>query len=88
MRSPSAQLLVWRWYWVDGRYVVNPYWAKLLQAKSMLFGRGDDAAMVIVYTLSEDRLPECGAALQEFVGAMLPGITTSLDHARRARSAS
>src|SRR6266849_10035626 len=28
------------WYWVDGRNVVNPYWAKLLQAKSRLFGRG------------------------------------------------
>jgi EpsI family protein len=88
LRSPSAQLLVWRWYWVDGRYVVNPYWAKLLQAKSMLFGRGDDAAMVIVYTLSEDRLPSAEQPLQDFVEAMLPGITTSLDHARRARSAS
>jgi exosortase A len=88
LRSPSAQLLVWRWYWVDGRYVVNPYWAKLLQAKSMLFGGDDDGAMVIVYTLSGDRLPSAEQPLQDFVEAMLPGITRSLEHARRARSAS
>jgi EpsI family protein len=42
LRGRSAQLLVWRWYWVDGQYVVNPYWAKLLQAKSRLLGRSGD----------------------------------------------
>ena len=88
LRSPSAQLLVWRWYWVDGRYVANPYWAKLLQAKSQLFGRGDDGAIVMVYALSGDRSPGGEQALQDFVGTMLPGITMSLENARRVQPAS
>jgi EpsI family protein len=88
LSSPSAQLLVWRWYWVDGRYVVSPQWAKVLQAKSKLFGRGDDGAVVIVYTLSNDQQPAAERTLQDFVGAMLPGITKSLENARRVAPAS
>ena len=82
LRGRTARLLVWRWYWVDGQYAVNPYWAKFLQAKSTLLGRGDDGAIVIVYTeLDTDREAAAGR-LQEFTNAMLPGITRSLDHAR------
>jgi EpsI family protein len=78
----SKRLLVWRWYWVDGRYIVNPYWAKLLQAKSMLLGRGDDGAVVIVYAAYDDRPQAAEQALKAFVGAMLPAITRSLEYAR------
>ena len=82
LRGRSAQLLVWRWYWVDGQYVVNPYWAKLLQAKSRLLGRGGDGAVVIVYAdLEADREVAAGR-LQDFVDTMLPAITQSLSHAR------
>ena len=82
LRSPTAHLLVWRWYWVDGVYTVNPYWAKLLQAKSKLFGTGDDGAVVIVYTELDADGKMAAGRLQEFVTTMLPGITRSLDHAR------
>jgi exosortase A len=85
LRGPSGRMLAWRWYWVDGQYVANPYWAKLLQAKSRLLGHGDDGAVVIVYMLYDDRQPSAEPALQEFVGAMLPAITKSLENARRAR---
>jgi exosortase A len=81
----STSLLVWRWYWVDGQYIVNPYWGKLLQAKSRLLGRGDDGAVVIVYTRYDDRPQGAEPALKDFVGAMLPAITRSLEHARRAQ---
>ena len=75
----SSNLLVWRWYWVDGQYTVNPYWAKLLQAKSKLFGRGDGGAVVIVYTELHPN-PEAVAIRQhDFVNALLPAITRSLD---------
>jgi len=85
LRGRSTSLLVWRWYWVDGQYIVNPYWAKLLQAKSRLLGRGDDGAIVIVYTPYDVRPLDAERALTEFVGAMLPAITRSLEHARRAQ---
>jgi exosortase A len=78
----STRLLVWRWYYVDGRYTINPYWAKLLQAKSKLFGDGDDAAVVIVYTQFDLSREEAALRLREFTDAMLSGITKSLDHAR------
>jgi exosortase A len=81
LRSASTRLLVWRWYWVDGQYTVNPYWAKFLQAKSTLLGRGDDGAIVVVYTdLDVDR-EQAASRLLEFSNTMLPGITGSLDHA-------
>lgn len=82
LRGPSTRLLVWRWYWVDGQYTVNQYWAKLLQAKSMLLGRGDDGAVVIVYTELDTGRDAAAGRLQDFVNAMLPAITLGLDNAR------
>jgi len=88
LRSRSSSLLVWRWHWVDGQYIVNPYWGKLLQAKSRLLGRGDDGAIVIVYAPYDVRPQDAEQALKVFVGAMLPAITRSLEHARRAQPSS
>ena len=85
LRSRSTQLLVWRWYWVDGEYTVNQHWAKLLQAKSTLFGRGDDGAVVMVYAPYADDPQAAARKLQDFVSIMLPAITRSLEHARRAQ---
>jgi exosortase A len=85
LRSRSASLLVWCWYWVDGQYIANPYWAKLLQAKSSLLGRGNDGAVVIVYAPHDERPQDAERALKAFVGAMLPSITRSLEYARRVQ---
>jgi EpsI family protein len=82
LRASSASLLVWHWYWVDGQYVVNPYWGKFLQAKSILFGRGDDAAVVIVYASRSDAPQVTEQVLTDFLRAMLPAITRSLERAR------
>jgi EpsI family protein len=88
LRGPSTDLLAWRWYWVDGRFVVNPYWAKLLQARAMLAGNGDDAAVVVVVARHAGEPHMAEETLRAFVGAMLPEITTSLENARRSRTAS
>jgi len=88
LRSRAAQLLVWRWNWIDGQYVTSPYWTKLLQAKSKLLGRGDDGAIVMVYALAQDDPEVAERTLQDFVRDMLPGITSSLEYARRTRPAS
>jgi EpsI family protein len=82
LRGRTADLLVWRWYWVDGQYTVNPYWAKLLQARSQLLGRGDDAAVVIVYTESDVADTKGRQTLKSFVDDLLPGITQTLANAR------
>jgi len=80
----SGNLLVWRWYWIDGRYVTSPYWAKFLQAKSMLLGRGDDGAAVFLYAPYESDPDAARQTLRELAGSMLPAITKSLEHARQA----
>jgi exosortase A len=83
-----TNLLIWRWYWVDGRYIANPYWAKFLQAKSRLIGRGDDGAIVIVYAPYDDPPLDAERVLKDFVGAILPAITRSLEYARRDQPSS
>ena len=82
LRGRAARLLVWRWYWVDGVYTINPYWAKFLQARSKLFGQGDDGAVVIVYTELDADGKGASDRLQDFLSIMLPGITRTLEHAR------
>ncbi len=81
LRSSGMRLLVWQWYWVDGQWVVNPYLAKLLEAKARLINGRDDAAVVILATPSGNT---AAATLQDFVRQMLPGIASSLTHAVKA----
>jgi exosortase A len=88
LRGLTGQLLVWRWYWIDGQFVMNPYWAKLLQAKSRLLGRGDDGAVVVLYAPYQERRESAERTLRDFAGAMLPSITESLEYARRSGSSS
>ena len=81
LRGQFTHMLVWRWYWVDGQYTVHSYWAKLLQARSRLLGRGDGGAVIILYTgFDKDREAAAGT-LRDFASAMLPAIGESLDHA-------
>jgi exosortase A len=81
LRGPSADILVWYSYWIDGHYTTSQYWAKLLQAKSLLFGRGDDSAVIIVFTQAND--VEAGRmALRSFVNSTLVGVSQALAHAR------
>jgi exosortase A len=88
LRSASTNLLVWRWYWVDGQYIVNPYRGKFLQAKSRLLGNGDDAAAVIVYASYDGSPQDAEQALSDFVDTMLPAVTQSLERARDAMPSS
>jgi len=85
LRATSTTLDVWYCYWIAGQYVANPYWAKVLQAKSLLFGRGDDAAVVIVYAPRHDRPEISEPVLRDFLRAMLPSVTQSLQHSGQAK---
>ena len=82
-RTGSARrLIVWRSYWIDDQWVVNPVEAKWLTLRQRLLGRGDDGAMLILYA---DASTQGGAdaALQSFVKDNLPLIEHQL---RRVRS--
>lgn len=43
------QLVVWRMYWVDGRWIAGDVEAKLVGGLSRLRGHGDEGALVVLY---------------------------------------
>jgi exosortase A len=47
--ASDARYLAWQWYWIDGHLTSSDIVAKALTAWSMLRGRGDDSAVVILY---------------------------------------
>ncbi|MCC7486314.1 MAG: exosortase A [Burkholderiales bacterium] len=88
LMGPNVKLLTQRTYWIAGRYVANAYLAKLLLAGSRLTGRGDDAAVIVLYA-PYGELPEpARRTLRQFGEDMLPAITGTLEHARGTRAGS
>jgi EpsI family protein len=72
--SADVKLLVWQWYWIGGRVVINPYEAKILEAVAKLFGRSTQSAAIIIaadYDFSPD---EARPRLARFVTDMYPSI--------------
>lgn len=64
MLADQPGLVVWRTYWVDGRLEPDPLRARLLAAWQRLAGRGDDAAVLLFYTVE-------GAAADATLEALL-----------------
>jgi exosortase A len=79
--SPEIRLQVWRWYWVDGRLTASEAGATLFTALSRLAGRGDDAAVIMLYAPSET----AAATLPAFAAAAAPAINRLLSAARDQR---
>lgn len=82
LRGPSEQrLVVWHWYWINGRLTTSDHVAKAWQAFNRLLGRGDDSAVVIVYA---PRAAEGGeAALESFLASSGGALEAALGQARR-----
>lgn len=79
----SQRLAVWHWYWVSGRWTHSDYEGKAYLALAQLLGRGDDSAMVALYTpVDVERRSEADAALADFLATMGPQIAAALEHAR------
>jgi exosortase A len=73
--------LIWYWYWVDGQFTGNPYWAKLLQLKAKLL-RGPQAAAVVMIAADYRELPgEAQKRLGDFL-AQVPAVLPVLKAAR------
>lgn len=71
IRGRDTRLLVWHWFWVDGIHTANPYWAKLLQARSQLLGRGDNSAVIVVSAQIKGDVNESAEQLRGFQTAMM-----------------
>ena len=79
----DEELLVWKWYWINGRVTDNDYVAKALTAFDKLTGRGDDSAVIVVSTpFLPDHEADTEAALAAFVKAAWPVIGERLARVR------
>ena len=85
LRGPvSARLLVWQWYWVDGRWTASDFLAKAYTVLSRLRGKGDDSAVIILYALPS-RTEQADTILQDFARAAAPAIENALQQTGQAR---
>lgn len=66
LTAEARRLRVWQLYWVDGQLTSSAVRAKLYGALQLLRGRGDDGALVTLYT---DESPQAGDALAAFLQA-------------------
>jgi exosortase A len=81
---PDERLMVWQVYWVNGTLTASNVQAKLYGALQRLLGRGDDSAVVILYT-AKGKGDEGSQRLQAFVqanGAQLLQMLQSTEHAQ------
>ncbi len=78
IRGASHRLLVWNWYWVDGRLTSNDYIAKAYLVWAKLHGRSDDSAIVALYTTKDQYEDESRGTLESFVAGMWPNIDDAL----------
>jgi exosortase A len=63
-QAAAVRLVAWQLYWINGHWTANDEAAKAYGAVQRLIGRGDDAAVVVVYTPDE---PGADATLEAFM---------------------
>ncbi|HLA81762.1 MAG TPA: exosortase A, partial [Thermoleophilia bacterium] len=68
----SVRLLVWQWYWIDGRHTSSPYFAKLLEARALLLGHPSSGASIVLGTAYQGRAEDAASRLGRFVENALP----------------
>ncbi len=78
------RLLVWHVYWINGSWTASDSVAKLYGALYRLLGRGDDAAVVMVYA-PKGQAGEGEAALAAFMQANGAAIAAVLQQTRAQR---
>lgn len=86
----AVRLRAWRFYWVNGRFTASDVQAKLQGALSRLTGRGDDGAIVVLYTpltpslLESEARTAADAALQDFIRSHGASLVAALNQTREA----
>jgi EpsI family protein len=75
--SVPERLLVWQFYWIGGVVTTNDYLAKAYAIYRRLTGRGDDSAVIVIYTkdVQTDQAP---MILASFLGDNYAAINSHL----------
>ncbi|MDZ7592162.1 MAG: EpsI family protein [Rubrivivax sp.] len=82
--SRRSRLVVWRLYWIDGRFITGDVQAKLAGVAARLRGRGDEGALLVLYA-DGDTVAASNAALEAFVQANLNELNALLQRTRDSR---
>ena len=75
------RFVVWHWYWINGRVTTSDIEAKWLTALSRLRGQGDDSAVVMLFTPTENSADR----LRSFAQAIGPQINKLLEATHETR---
>lgn len=78
IKGATNSLLVWQWYWIDGKFMSNAYQGKFWQAKQKLLMHGDDGAVLIFYAPYEEDPEKARVAMRHFLSSNLAGLESSL----------
>ena len=81
--APESRLMVWHIYWINGTLTASDYLAKAYSAFYRLTGRGDDSAVIVVYT-PKDQAGSAESVLESFLVANYPSINALLRAAQQA----
>jgi exosortase A len=81
----DKRLVVWQTYWISGTLTASDPRAKAISALHRLLGRGDDAALVIVYAPEAEGEGEANAAIKDFLRTNLASIEAQLNKTREGR---
>jgi exosortase A len=73
-RSGALGFRAWRWYWVRGRNTPDASAVKIAGLVGKLLGRGDDAAVIVVYAPFDQKADAATPALTSFLKDMKPRI--------------
>ena len=79
----EGQLVLWHWYWIDGRQTTSDVIAKLYLALSRLTGQGDDSAVIVLFTPEAEHSDSGTVVLKAFAREMGPSIEDMLRKAER-----
>jgi exosortase A len=66
IRSPQASLVLWSWYWVDGKFTGSGYGAKWLLAKSRVTRSPLGSAVIVAATEEQLGDPSAAGVLEDF----------------------
>ena len=80
----NARLIAWQIYWINGTLTTNDYLAKAYSAFYRLMGRGDDSAVIVVYTL-KDGVNDADGLLESFLSTNYSTINEVLQKTRANR---
>ncbi|MDH3461237.1 MAG: EpsI family protein, partial [Burkholderiaceae bacterium] len=83
-QATQKRLLVWQTYWINGTLTASDHLAKAYGAFYRLLGRGDDAAVIILYVPYED-LASADATLELFARDNLGTLEAQLRAVRDRR---